>query len=100
MHHENLNFFCIPLNYVQYIPPLLKGDDNFTFESANQLYVQRDYQLTEQFQSEMEQHFGAPAQSVDFRDFAVEETRAKINKWVQDFTHDKIKEILPQGRPI
>ncbi len=69
-------------------------------ESANQLYVQRDYQLMEQFQSEMEQHFDAPAQSVDFRDFAVEETRVKINKWVEDFTHDKIKEILPQGRPI
>jgi len=54
----------------------------------------------EQFQSEMEQHFDAPAQSVDFRDFAVEETRVKINKWVEDFTHDKIKEILPQGGPI
>lgn len=72
----------------------LKGDKNFTLESANQMYVANNYPLTDHFQSTMNNDFGAPAQNVNF---ALDETRLNINKWVQDFTHKKIKDLIPQG---
>ena len=56
--------------------------------------MNKDYKLLEQFQSVIKEHFGAPAQSVDF---TAEETCGKINSWVQEFTHGKIQGILPKG---
>lgn len=72
----------------------IKGDDNFTLEAANQVYVAENYQLTAEFQSALKEHFGAPAENVNF---GAEKTRLDINKWVEDFTHQKIKDLLPGG---
>jgi len=59
------------------------------------MYVANNYPLTDHFQSTMNNDFGAPAQNVNF---ALDETRLNINKWVQDFTHKKIKDLIPQGK--
>jgi len=72
----------------------LKGDGNYTLESANQLYVANNYPLTERFQTLMKNDFGAAAENVDF---VLDETRLNINKWVEDFTHQKIKDLIPNG---
>lgn len=72
----------------------VKGDENFTLEAANQMYVANNYRLVEQFQSVMKDNFGAPAQSVNF---GADDTRMSINKWVEEFTHSKIKDLLPGG---
>jgi len=71
-----------------------KGDENCTLESANQMYVAEKYQLLDAFQAVLKDHFGAEAQAVDF---ASDDTRTKINKWVEEFTHDKIQDLLPKG---
>lgn len=63
-------------------------------EAANQLYVSNNYRLLGDFQSTLENHFGAPAQNVDF---GSDKTRIDINKWVEDFTKTKIKNLLPGG---
>jgi len=42
----------------------------------------------------LKEYFGAPAENVNF---GAEKTRLDINKWVEDFTHQKIKELLPGG---
>ena len=73
---------------------LLQGDKNFALEAANQLYVADKYELTDHFQTSLKENYGAPAQSVNF---AVDEARITINKWVEDFTHQKIKDLLPSG---
>ena len=73
---------------------ILKGDENCTLESANQMYVAEKYQLLDTFQAVLKDHFGAEAQAVDF---ASDDTRTKINKWVEEFTHDKIQDLLPKG---
>ena len=52
------------------------------------------YQLTAEYQTALKEHFGAPAANVNF---GAEQTRLDINKWVEDFTHQKIKELLPGG---
>lgn len=58
------------------------------------MYVANNYRLVEQFQSVMKENFGAPAQSVNF---GADDTRMTINKWVEEFTHSKIKDLLPGG---
>lgn len=75
---------------------LFQGDRSFTLESANRIYVQKDFKLLEKFQSLLSDHYDAPGQSVDF-ERETEATRVMINKWVEDFTHEKIKDILPEG---
>jgi len=72
----------------------LKGDENYTLESANQMYVANNYPLAEYFQMSMKNHFGAVPENVDF---TLDETRLNINKWVQDFTQQKIKDLIPEG---
>lgn len=59
------------------------------------MYVANNYRLVEQFQSVMKDNFGAPAQSVNF---GADDTRMSINKWVEEFTHSKIKDLLPGGK--
>ena len=58
------------------------------------MYVQENYQLLEQFQTNLKEHFGVTAQSVNF---GAEETRNVINKWVEEVTRDKIKDLRPAG---
>ncbi|KZS04159.1 leukocyte elastase inhibitor isoform X2 [Daphnia magna] len=72
----------------------MKGDGNFTLEAANQLYVADKYQLVDDFQRNLKENYGAEGQRVDF---AVDASRAKINQWVEEFTQQKIKDLLPEG---
>ena len=77
------------------IAEIIKGNESYTMESANQLYVANNYPLTERFQTLMKNDFGAAAENVDF---TLDETRLNINKWVEDFTHQKIKDLIPNGK--
>ncbi|XP_046444643.1 leukocyte elastase inhibitor-like isoform X2 [Daphnia pulex] len=72
----------------------IKGDENFTLEAANQLYVAEKYQLTDDFKQNLNDNYGAAGQTVDF---AVDASRTKINEWVEEFTQHKIKDLLPEG---
>lgn len=53
-----------------------------------------DFSLVDYFQTTMMEHFGVPAQKVDFADDTV---RIDINKQVEDLTNQMIKNILPFG---
>lgn len=74
---------------------LYKGTGNITLDAANQIYVADDFYLLDSFQVDMMDYFGAQAQVVDFW---VDQTRIDINKWVETFTHQMIKDLLPEGR--
>lgn len=65
-----------------------------TLASANQLYLAHLYPLAEAYEHAIKEHFGASPQNVDF---GSDETRTQINKWVEEFTQSKIKDILPSG---
>ena len=105
---SQVDYYCSVLNIVFFVYIFqvinlsifvidIQGDDNFTLEAANQVYVAENYQLTAEFQSALKEHFGAPAENVNF---GAEKTRLDINKWVEDFTHQKIKDLLPGGNTI
>ncbi len=68
---------------------------HFTLKAANRMYIDKSYQLANPFQGVLTNKFGEPAQSVDFRT-SPEDSRMVINKWVEEFTHSKIKDLLPE----
>ena len=67
-----------------------------TLEAANRFYVDIKYPLTVEFQSTLTDHFGAPPQNVDFQN-NFDKSRIDINNWVENFTREKIKDLLPEG---
>ena len=74
---------------------LLRGNNNFTLETANKMYVQDGYKLVETFTEKMRDFFNTEATLTDFA--KSEEARKLINGWVEEKTKDKIKDLIPQG---
>jgi len=65
---------------------------------ANALWVQEDYKLRQDFLDLAESCYKAKAENVNFRlPEELEKTRQKINKWVEDITNYKIRDLIPQG---
>jgi serpin B len=66
-----------------------------TLHIANRLFAQKGHQFREAFLSLVKQNFGGAFEPVDFiADPAV--VTQRINKWVADQTHDRIRDLIPQ----
>jgi serpin B len=63
---------------------------------ANALWVQKNSSLKAGFKTILEQHYSSLPQNVDFKT-ASENVRIKINKWVENKTKNKIKNLLKKG---
>jgi serpin B len=63
---------------------------------ANALWGQAGYPFLDEFLSESKKHYDAGFNLVDFKNDA-EFARKTINKWVEDKTNDKIKELIKKG---
>lgn len=65
---------------------------NTTIELANALFIDNDFQVNEEYQERMANSLFSSVQSVDF--FHSEESANRINRWVENKTHDLISEFL------
>ena len=63
---------------------------------ANSLWGQEGYPFKESYVKLVETYFGGGFNAADFRQHA-EGERVRINKWVEDETHDRIKDLIPPG---
>ena len=70
--------------------------DPIIWHAANRLYGQRGYAFRAAFVDLMRDRYAAPFEAVDFRANA-EGERVKINRWVEEQTRDKIKNLIPGG---
>mgnify|MGYP005836487607 CR=1 FL=1 len=68
----------------------------FTLSTANALWAQQGYPWRAEYKKLLQQDFGAGLFDVDFVS-QPEQARNTINKWVENETREKIKELLPQG---
>eukprot|EP01135_Chromosphaera_perkinsii_P002445 Nk52_evm51s223 gene=Nk52_evmTU51s223 len=64
----------------------------YVLKSANALYAQKDFPLLDAFVSACEKSFGAPVEAVNFGDNQA--TAALINKWVEQQTESRIKDLI------
>jgi len=63
---------------------------------ANSLWPQRDYPFLPEYLTLTKQHYGVSVTPVDYVK-ATEKARKIINKWVEDETKKKIKDLIRQG---
>jgi serpin B len=67
-----------------------------TLNIANRLFAQKGYAFREAFLSLVKQNFGGAFEPIDFVADAAAATQ-RINKWVADQTHDRIRDLIPGG---
>src|SRR5213083_2255821 len=67
-----------------------------TLNIANRLFAQNGYKFREAFLSLVKQNFGGAFEPADFIADPAAATQ-RINKWVADQTHDRIRDLIPGG---
>jgi serpin B len=74
----------------------LQEDRSFRLNIANALWIQKEYELLQEFLELNQKYYGANLFNLDFRKDP-EGSRSKINDWVEDKTEGKIQDLLPGG---
>ncbi|MFH0939394.1 MAG: sigma-70 family RNA polymerase sigma factor [Planctomycetota bacterium] len=69
----------------------------FQLSVANRLFGQKGYSFVPEFLALNKNLYGAPLQELDFKK-ETEAARLTINKWVEEKTREKIKDLIPQGQ--
>jgi serpin B len=70
----------------------LKSNENFKLNSANRVYYQHNWEINHNYTKSTKEHFLAGPEKVDF---SIGTAPAIINKWIEDQTNDKIKDLVP-----
>ncbi|VDN39136.1 unnamed protein product, partial [Gongylonema pulchrum] len=82
--------------FVDYISKLLadvnSADKGVTLDTANRLYVEKNFTLLEAFLKIIESHFAGQLQQVEFKQKKA--VVHQINSWVEQQTRDKIKDLV------
>ncbi len=73
-----------------------EGDTARALHIANALWGEQTYPFSEEYITDLEQHYGAGLQETDFIN-EPGEAREEINEWVADQTEDRIQDIVPEG---
>ncbi|GAG72589.1 unnamed protein product [marine sediment metagenome] len=73
-----------------------KVDKKYKLHTANALWAQKDYKFLEEYINTIEKYYVGKVTNVDFIN-ATEDARVIINKWVEEQTNNKIKDLIPQG---
>ena len=68
----------------------------YELSAANALWVEKEFNLQNTFKTVLTEFYKGEAFDADFKR-ASERERQRINKWVENETKDKIKDLLPQG---
>jgi serpin B len=63
---------------------------------ANAIWAQKGYQFLDEFFRVVQQSYQADLNQVDFTT-AADAARQAINRWVEEQTHQKIKDLIPPG---
>ncbi len=75
---------------------LSKGSKGVEISLANQQWADKSYKFRCRYLREVKKAYKAPVKRLDFRS-QPEESRLVINKWVEDQTRERIKDLLPGG---
>jgi serpin B len=76
------------------IPSFKKSQDPNQLSVANRIWPSLNIKINPKFSQALKDNF---ASSVEPVDFAKQETRKLINRWVEKQTRDKIKDLLPEN---
>ncbi|MBM3200641.1 serpin family protein, partial [Candidatus Woesearchaeota archaeon] len=72
------------------------GEKDYRLNTANALWAEKDYEFIKKYFNTVEKHYGGKVSNMDFKN-NYEGERQLINKWVEEKTFEKIKDLIPQG---
>ncbi|EHQ34698.1 serpin family protein [Methanoplanus limicola] len=72
------------------------GDPEYELSVANALWAEKTYSFLDDYIKTAKDYYSADTTNLDFIN-QPEESRLAINKWAEDETHEKIKDLIPQG---
>ncbi|KAL9959831.1 hypothetical protein ACROYT_G033188 [Oculina patagonica] len=72
------------------------SDENIKLLTANRLFVEKSFEILEVFKEGTREFYDAELALVDYIT-NVEKSREEINRWVEEKTNDKIKDLIPSG---
>jgi len=75
---------------------LARNNPGVQFALANRLFPDAKYAFSQDYLDGVQKHYGASLKKFNYRS-AYEPARKEINKWVEAQTHERIKDLLPQG---
>jgi len=82
--------------FAQVINLINKKDKQYELHTANALWAQKGYPLLTEYVSTVEKYYGGKVTDLDFAR-ETENSRLKINRWVEEQTNDRIKDLIPPG---
>jgi serpin B len=82
--------------YGRIINQINKGSEDYALETANALWVQKDYPFLPGYLDLVAKYYLGKATNLDFVAES-ENSRQTINTWVEAKTREKIKNLIPQG---
>ncbi|MCX8083614.1 MAG: serpin family protein [Calditerrivibrio sp.] len=81
--------------YLSLINEINKKDKKYQLHTANALWVEKKYNLLDNYLKNIEKYYQGKATNVGFWDPSErDQTRLKINKWIEEQTNNKIRELL------
>jgi len=83
-------------NFARIYNKINKKDKKYKLSTANALWAQKDYSFLKEYTDNVEQYYGGKLTNLDFTRES-EKSRQIINKWVEDQTNNKIKDLIPKG---
>jgi len=75
---------------------LNSGDTNYTLRTANALWAEETYPFLPEYVDTAARWYGANVTNLDFINDS-EASRETINRWVEEKTEDRIRDLLPAG---
>lgn len=79
----------------KYLNLLQSDSQNFTLKSANRIYMNLNFPISDHYQTKLSQFYLSTIENVDFANNAPQIVDV-INKWVDDYTNGKIQKLLAQ----
>ncbi|KAK7158327.1 hypothetical protein R3I93_009517 [Phoxinus phoxinus] len=93
-HHDSMD--KIHSSFKKLMSKLNKPGVPYMLSLANRLYGEQSYQFVKKFLKDTKSYYKAGLEKVDFMNKS-EAARVDINKWVEEKTQEKIKDLVPQG---
>lgn len=83
-------------SFVKIYNEINRKDKKYKLSTANALWAQKDYKFLKEYTDIVEKYYCGKVTNLDFIKES-ENSRLKINEWVEGQTNNKIKDLIPHG---
>ncbi len=94
--HFPASYDTLRKGYLELSNGLNSGNSGVTLNTANALWAEKTYPFLQDYINTADQYYGAEATNLDFVT-KPEESRQIINRWVEEKTQNRIKDLIPEG---